>query len=221
MIRRAGWAARVVLGLSALAGATGLAGCVYYGNYPGEEDLTWWNARESAGLLELMQQSLSHVIEQDIETQPSLANPPEGEPLVAINLPGRVSVASYRQVASRAHPRAVPLSEGRSDLPVYHVGQIRIRGGEARADILRPITGLERGVTDAPMAGVQLWFEGRSGAWRLVRERRREVGTLPTPRIVPIEELERAVAMGADPATMNPPAEEAIENEPSAEPTGE
>ncbi|MGP1273266.1 MAG: hypothetical protein ACTS22_08020 [Phycisphaerales bacterium] len=188
-------------GALALGLLLGSSGCVYYGNYPGERDLTWWNARESAGLLELMEQSLSHVIEQDLATQPELADPPAGEPLVAINLPGRISPESYRRVARRSHPQAVPLSEGRSDLPVYHIGQIQIRGGSAVAEVLRPVTGLERGVSDPPLAGVQIWYEGRSGSWRMVRERRREVGTLGVPRVVPIELLERAVAMGADPRT--------------------
>lgn len=208
---RGGRLRRGVLAAGLLAAASAGPGCLYYGNYPDEESLTWWNARESAGLLELMEQSLAYVIEQDVQTQPGLAIPPEGEPLLAVNLPGSISPESYRRVAERAYPRVVPLSERRNDLPVYHIGAVRIRGGSARVHVLRPITGLERDVTDAPLAGVQLWFEGRSGDWDLVEVRPREVGTLTVSRIVPIEALERAIEADQRGGT---PDEETVETEP-------
>ncbi|MEM8757066.1 MAG: hypothetical protein AAGF47_04705 [Planctomycetota bacterium] len=206
-----------MVGCVAAAGVLGLSGsgCLYYGNYPPEDDLVWWNSRESAGLLELMEKSLGYVIELDLATQPGLATPPAGEPLLAVNLPGSISPESYRRVAKNAHPLAVPLSELRDDLPVYHIGAVRLRGGEARVHVLRPVTGLERGsalnTAGTAHAGLQLWFEGGSGDWKLSRNpRQREPGTLPMPRQVPIEALERKIA---EEARGGPPAPGADSNE--------
>jgi hypothetical protein len=190
--------ARVAAGLAMGAMMIGGGGCLNYGNYPPAGEFVWWNARETAGVRELMALALADVIADDLATQPQFANPPAGEPLAAINIPGGISPESYRQVAAMAHPLAVPLSESRGDLPVYQIGQVKLRGREARVDVLRPVDGLSRGVTNPQWAGMQVWFVGNSGSWRLTERRQREVGTLTAGRWLPIEELERKVAEEAE-----------------------
>ncbi len=193
------------LTLAAVA-LTTASGCLNYGNYPrADSELTWHNTRVTAGVLELMEQSLGYVIADDASSQPRLATPPAGEPLAAINLPGGITPEQYRRVAGNAYPGVVPLSEARSDLPVYQISQILLRGDDARVDILRPATGLERGVERPVYSGIQLSFLGGSGSWRIVKQRLREIGTLDEPRWVPIEALERAIA-GDDPAQTEEPA---------------
>lgn len=182
----------LVIGVAACA--MGLGGCLNYGNYPPADEWVWWNARETAGLRELMAQSLEYVIQDDLASQPQFATPPAGEPLAAINIPGGLSPEAYRETAARAHPRAVPLTETRGDLPIYQIGGIRLRGGEARVDVLRPINGLERGVADPVYSGIQITLKGLSGSWRIISTRSREVGTLAEPRLVTIEALERKLA---------------------------
>ncbi len=189
MIGRA--AGVVALGAAML---TASSGCLNYGNYPrADSDFTWHNTRVTAGVLELMEQSLGYVIADDATSQPRLATPPPGEPLAAINIPGQVTPAEYRRVAERAYPGVVPLSEARSDLPVYQIARIRLRGGQTRVDVLRPATGLQRNVERPVYSAVQLTFEGGSGSWVIVGQRLREIGTIDQPRWVPIEALERAI----------------------------
>ncbi|MEO1716343.1 MAG: hypothetical protein AAFR76_04455 [Planctomycetota bacterium] len=173
---------------------TASVGCLNYGNYPrANNEFTWHNTRVTAGVLELMEQSLGYVIADDATSQPRLATPPAGEPLAAINLPGGITPEQYRRVAERAYPGVVPLSEARDDLPVYQIARIRLRGGSTRVDVLRPATGLERGVERPVYSAVQLTFEGGSGSWVIVGQRLREIGTIDQPRWVPIEALERAI----------------------------
>ncbi|MEM7622511.1 MAG: hypothetical protein AAF235_04845 [Planctomycetota bacterium] len=187
---------------------TAATGCLNYGNYPrANNEFTWHNTRVTAGVLELMEQSLGYVIADDATSQPRLATPPPGEPLAAINLPGQVTPEQYRRIAERAYPGVVPLSEARDDLPVYQIARIRLRGGETRVDVLRPATGLERGIERPVYSSVQLTFEGGSGSWVIVGQRLREIGTIDQPRWVPIEALERAIEMNDPTQTASPDAD--------------
>ncbi|MEO0630191.1 MAG: hypothetical protein AAFY46_05625 [Planctomycetota bacterium] len=193
---KVGWTAGALAMAAAMLTAAG--GCLNYGNYPLDSGTT--SLRVTAGVLELMEQSLGYVIADDASSQPRLASPPAGEPLAAINIPltlegaRDLTAAEYRRVADRAYPGVVPLTEAHSDLPVYQIARIRLRGDDARVDILRPATGLERGVENPVYAGIQLSFLGGSGSWRIVRQRLREIGTIDEPRQVTIEEVERAEA---------------------------
>lgn len=201
------WVGVVAVGVVSLTASTG---CLNYGNYPrANNEFTWHNTRVTAGVLELMEQSLGYVIADDASSQPRLATPPNGEPLAAINLPGGITPAQYRRVAERSYPGVVPVSEARSDLPVYQIARIRLRGDDARVDVLRPATGLERGVDRPVYAGIQLSFLGGSGSWRIVKQRLREIGTIDEPRWVPIEALERAIETN-DPTQTEAPASEVV-----------
>lgn len=216
-----GRATRRLAGAAALSAAalTMSGGCLNYGNYPrADAEFTWHNTRVTAGVLELMEQSLGYVIADDASSQPRLATPPNGEPLAAINLPGGVTPEQYRRVAERAYPGVVPVSEARSDLPVYQIARIRLRGDDARVDVLRPATGLERGVGRPVYSGIQLSFLGGSGSWRIVNQRLREIGTIDQPRWVPIEALERALAENDPTQTQDPSVDEAPLTDEAAEP---
>lgn len=201
---------RALLGAGALGVLASSGGCLNYSNYPPEPGTTWINARDTASIREPMAKALKHVIEQDIADQTNLSLPADG-PLVAINLPGGIMPESYRWVAANAGGRAVPLSEsGSTDgLPIYHIGQVRIRGRDVRVDVLRPITGLERGVDRPVYVGVEVWMEGSTGTRQIDRMRWREVGTLDTPELYTIESVERAFTARTAPESEAAPEGEA------------
>jgi hypothetical protein len=184
-------------------------GCLTYSNYPQEEGVTWINARDTASIREPMAKALKHIIEQDIADQTNMELPGDG-PLVAVNLPGGIAPESYRWVAANASGRATPLSETVSGLPIYHIGQVRIRGRDVRVDVLRPITGLEQDVTNPVYVGVEVHMKGATGARSIESTRWREVGTLKTPELFTIEDIERAFNPEPDP---QPEPENTPENE--------
>lgn len=186
-----------------LVGAVGLGvssgGCLTYSNYPPESDGTWINARDTASIREPMAKALAHVIQKDLDSQKDLELPETGS-LVAINLPGGIAPGSYRWVAASAHPRAEVLSEKTDPgLPVYHIGEVAIRHSRVRVDVIRPITGLERGVAEPVYVGAEVWMQGGTGARQIVRDRAREVGTLVPPERFTIEAIERAFERSPSP----------------------
>lgn len=201
-----------VLGCAAVGLAVSSGGCLTYSNYPGESDGTWINARDTASIREPMAKALAHVIQKDLDSQQSLALPESG-PIVAINLPGGIAPASYRWVAANAHPRAEVLSETTDpSLPVYHIGEVAIRHTRVRVDVIRPITGLERGVAEPVYVGTEVWMRGGTGARQIERDRAREVGTLVPPERFTIESIERAYERAPvedEAVTEEAPAEEA------------
>ncbi len=166
-------------------------GCLTYSNYPQEEGVTWINARDTASIREPMAKALKYIIEKDIADQTNMELPGDG-PLVAVNIPGGIAPESYRWIAANAGGRAVPLSESNDGLPVYHIGAVSIRGATVRVDVLRPITGLEQNVPNPVNVGVEVWMKGSTGARSIERTRWREVGTIATPALHTIEDVERA-----------------------------
>jgi len=201
-------------GAAAMAGlvlVTTMMGCLSYSNYPQEDGVTWVNARDTASIREPMAKALEHIIEQDIADQTNMELPGDG-PLVAVNVPGGIAPESYRWVAENAGGRAVPLSETLGGLPIYHIGQVRIRGNDVRVDVLRPITGLEQAVASPVYVGVEVWMKGATGARQIDRVRWREVGTLTVPELYTIEDIERAFYSEPERELM-PEAEPGVEAE--------
>jgi len=195
--------------MAGLVWVAAMTGCIGgYSNYPQEEGVTWVNARDTASIREPMAKALRHIIEKDIADQTNMELPGDG-PLVAVNIPGGIAPESYRWIADNSGGRATPLSETASGLPIYHIGQVRIRSNNVRVDVLRPITGLEQGVANPVYVGVEVWMKGATGARSIDRVRWREVGTLKVPAIYTIEDIERA---------FNPEPEQ--EQEPEAESGG-
>ena len=211
---------RAILAAGAASVLAAAAGCLNYSNYPPEPGTTWINARDTASIREPMAKALKHVIEQDIADQTNLNLPADGA-LVAINIPGGIAPESYRWVAANAGGRAAPLSEGGSTagLPIYHIGQVRIRGRDVRVDVLRPITGLEQNVSNPVYVGVEVWMEGSTGTRQIDRTRWREVGTLDAPELFTIESIEEAFTARTEPEADEPvedvdetPVEDSAEN---------
>lgn len=180
-------------GAAGMAALSGLAGCTGYANYPPAPGTTWVNARDTASIRVPMARALEYVINEDLEQQTDL-DLPESGPIVAINVPGGIASTSYRWIAEHAHPRAVPMSESNTGLPIYHVAAVRIRADVIRVDVLRPISGLEQNVENPVYAGAEVWFKPPATLPRFDHIRRREVGTIAVPMIVPIEAIERAEA---------------------------
>lgn len=174
------------------AGVLSMGGCLTYSNYPPEPGQTWINASDTASIREPMAKAFKRIIEEDLATQKNLDLPASG-PIVAINVPGGIAPDSYRWIAENAHPRAVVLSETTDPaLPVYHIGEVSTRHSRVRVDVLRPITGLERGVSEPVYVGVEVHMEGATGTRRITKTRWREVGTLTPPERVTIEDVQRA-----------------------------
>lgn len=199
-----------VVGRALVVGlALSMGGCLTYSNYPPQSDGTWINARDTASIREPMAKALAHVIQKDLDSQQGL-NLPESGPLVAINLPGGIRPDSYRWVAANAHPRAEVLSETTDPaLPVYHIAEVAIRHSRVRVDVVRPITGLERGITEPVYVGTEVWMRGGTGARQIERDRAREVGTLVPPERFTIESIERSYERAPEPEADETQAEEA------------
>lgn len=174
------------------AGVLSMGGCLTYSNYPPQPGQTWINASDTASIREPMAKALRHIIDEDLATQKNIELPASG-PIVAINVPGGIAPDSYRWIAEQAHPRAEVLSETTDPaLPIYHIGEVSTRHSRVRVDVLRPITGLERGVSEPVYVGVEVHMEGATGTRRIVRDRWREVGTLTPPELFTIEDVQRA-----------------------------
>lgn len=204
----------VLLG-SALAGSVlSMGGCLVYSNYPPEPGTTWINASDTASIREPMAKALKHIIEKDLATQQNLNLPATG-PLVAINVPGGIAPESYRWIAANAHPRAEVLSETTDPaLPIYHVGAVATRHTRVRVDVIRPITGLERGIAEPVYVGVEVHMRGSTGTRRIERDRPREVGTLTPPELFTIEDIQRAYDARLNPVEEEVPAPDAQPDQP-------
>ncbi|MFG0307422.1 MAG: hypothetical protein ACF8Q5_14545 [Phycisphaerales bacterium JB040] len=172
---------RRVLGVLAGAGlAFGLAGggCSSYTNINTAEGVgavTNPNARVPS---EVVREALRYVITRY----------PSGD-AYAVNLLPRTNT-TMGDFILRELPAGVQIAgESNRDLPTYHVGTTRVRGGIAKVDIIRPVIELgEQPGGGWATQGVTVHLDGGINPWRVERIQRWAFGAVEVPEITPLVE---------------------------------
>lgn len=104
---------------------------------------------------------------------------------IAINLPEGFSRERYLEIAGALTTDRVavhPLTPETAALPTYHVAQVRIRGGQATVDVLRPVYDLARATGgELPQQGLTLELQGGLTPWRVESRQIWAIGTIPVP----------------------------------------
>ena len=170
---------RVVLGVTAGAGlAIGLAGagCSSYTNINTAEGVgavTNPNARVPS---EVVREALRYVVTRY----------PAGE-AYAVNLLPNTNT-TMGDFITRDLPAGVRIAtEDNRDLPTYHVGVTRVRGGVAKVDIIRPVVELgEQPGGGWATQGVTVHMDGGINPWRVERIQRWALGAVDVPEITPL-----------------------------------
>jgi len=183
----------VVAGCGLAIGAAGaLTGCSSYTNIStadGVGAVTNPNARVPS---EVVREALRYVITRY----------PAGD-TYAVNLLPRTNT-TMGDFIMRDLPAGVRLaSETNRDLPTYHVGVTRVRGGIAKVDIIRPVVelGEQPGGGWATQA-VTVHLDGGINPWRVERVQRWAFGAVDVPEITPlVERGPQGVRTATEPAT--------------------
>lgn len=166
---------RLVGGLVAAVFALGVVGgCVSWASYPAQPGEGAVRNPNDPAIVDVIVVSMEWVVRK---------YPPGPEdgvaPRLAVNLPPGVQPRVYESVARRVGHGAAPLSRARSDLPVYHVSQLRIRGDEAAVDILRPATELGLGPDGEPVyQEIRVNLRGGVRPWEVMSHREWTPGTV-------------------------------------------
>ncbi|MBL9032204.1 MAG: hypothetical protein JNM80_10930 [Phycisphaerae bacterium] len=163
--------ASAILSLASLAA---IAGCVSWANFPPVPGDTAFHSPSLPAMEDVMVEGLRWTITryppngQALDFTPG----PAEQPRLAINLPTGVKAAFYDYASKDiGGPRRLvtPLASTTSDLPIYHVRSLRIRGDEAQINIIRPATELGLAPTGQPVyQEVTLTLRGGVGPWRVV-----------------------------------------------------
>lgn len=106
---------------------------------------------------------------------------------IAINLPPGTRQSNYYTVASQVGPNVQPLTQeiaNTNSMPIYHVGEIQLRGNNADVDIYRPTTELGPDPkTGKPVyVTVRVKLEGGLKPWRPLIGRSYPPGMLQPPQ---------------------------------------
>ncbi|MFT5422793.1 MAG: hypothetical protein ACI89L_000562 [Phycisphaerales bacterium] len=203
---------RALITAAGMLGAIGLAlggGCMGYSNMntdSGSISVTNPNARTPS---EVVREALRYVVGR---------YPAGGR--FAVNLV-KGTQPNMADFIMRELPAGAELvSEDNADLPTYHVGVIRIRMGEARVDIIRPVVELG----ELPGGGystqaVTVHLEGGLNPWRVTLMQRWALGAVEIPERWYVGGEN---AMGETPAEESAePVADTIDETPVAEPEAE
>lgn len=192
--------ALAVLALAGLLGGLG-GGCVGYhvypevGNEPGVESIN------SPPVHQIMAESIRWTVTHypPYERYEWQAGPEavgdrvirlEGkDKFFAINLPPGVRREVYEMVVKNAGPGAVAMEPGNESMPTYHFLRVWISGDEARAEVMRPVTGMPPGPDGRPVTqGMTLYLRGGVHSWRVEYHNAWSIGTMTTPSLSYIPE---------------------------------
>lgn len=159
-----------------------LVGCTGYGRYePGSRtaDIDSLPDPNQPNIQRVYTAALQYVISryrQGGEDQP-----------IAINLPPGTRQSNYFTVASQVGKNVHPLTEeiaNTNGMPIYHVGEIQLRGKNADVDIYRPTTEIAPDPkTGKPVyVAVRVKLEGGFQPWRALIGRSYPPGMLESPQ---------------------------------------
>ncbi|MDX2148524.1 MAG: hypothetical protein SFZ23_13480 [Planctomycetota bacterium] len=170
------------------AGVAGLSGCVGYSSYPIVEtahvastDPNLYTTREVSAV------ALAWVISR---YPPESARGYEvlGEPRAYVNAIPDLRRSNYLKLSERVTKATgiqvlpVDSSAGGSGLPIYHVGRVWVRQGDAKVDILRPISAFGPGPDGRPVYQcVTVMLQGGLGPWTVKGTLTREPGLVDVP----------------------------------------
>jgi len=181
--RRAGRGRGVVAAalVCAAVAAAWASGCVRYATFPTTGSSPVLDDPNAPWVEEVMTEALRWTVEK---YPPGHGVGEGGEGEFAINLPKGMKPAVYERIASKVSARARAVSEATAGLPVYHVARVRVRGPEARVDVLRPALELGPGPDGMPVyQGVEVFLEGRWGPWRVTGRRVWAPGSIEVPAL--------------------------------------
>ncbi len=167
----------VFLGGSALLGGA-LGGCAGYDTYSGEGEGVEARDINERNSHEVMIASIEWVIER---------YPPESaDGRFALNLPRGSNETTYRFVTSQVGENALPMTpDVDPGVPVYHIAGVRLRGTEARVDVVRPAPELGKNRDGSvKYVGVELRLDGGFQPWRVkLPQRTWAPGTIAVPEL--------------------------------------
>lgn len=160
-----------------------LAGCVGYDTWPPVKGSIARDNPNIPAVEQIQMAGLKWLIEK---------YPPVGhDGPVAINVPQGIKPLVYQRIAREAGPRAEPLIDANTHLPIYHVKAIRVRGSDAQIDVLRPVWEIGPAPDGSQVSqGFTLYLRGGLSPWRVVRFREWRIGTMDPPVLnpMPVEE---------------------------------
>lgn len=193
--------ATIALCLAGTLFSAGLSGCVGYSSYPYVEgsrlastDPNLYSSRE------VITVALGWVMTKF---------PPEGrlpagvgeEPRAIVSLVPGLRKSMYERIIQRVSDNtnmrvaAITPDNEASGLPVYRVGRVWLRHGDAKVDIYRPVLGMTMPDGSAVYQCVTVILSGGFQPWLVKATHTREPGLLPAPELnyLPLTELpERA-----------------------------
>ena len=175
-----------ILGLAAIAGATG---CATYANYPPIGQDLAVNDPNVVPLPVLMRVATARVLQRDANSGDLPAN-------WVLNLPRGMTPERARSVLDNTMPDAgvtggmLVGDEGFRGLPVYSVTRVWLRGSKATVDVIRPVTLDGMQPTDENADGVAytyqkvtLRLEGGFRPWRVANTREWPIGREQRPEL--------------------------------------
>jgi hypothetical protein len=192
-----GWCVAGVLITAGGALSAGLCGCVGYSSYPYVEgarlastDPNLYSSRE------VMTVAVGWVMTKF---------PPEGrmpagvgeQPRALVSLVPGMRKSMYERIVQRVSDNtnmriaAVTPENESSGLPIYRVGRVWLRHGDAKVDVYRPVLGLTMPDGSSVYQCVTVILDGGFQPWLVKATHTREPGLLPAPELnyLPLTEL--------------------------------
>ncbi len=198
----------VVASLTMLAGGVGGVGCVGYTSYdPAEGDQLTDSTLNAPAVRAVLTRGLRFTIERmppELSEDDARLNvlAPTSERPIAVSLPRGMTKAAHDDIVAALGENVSPIVDGNEGLPIYRVGEFRIRGNSATVDIHRPLDETENRF-HAPYQCVTLTLRSDLEGWRVEDYEAWLPGTVPLPALNALR----------TPAEAEPPTEMAAEDE--------
>lgn len=157
-----------------------LSGCVSWASYPAAPGEIAVKDPNAPVIEELMMSGMRWVVAKYPPTDASGQHIGGGR--IAFNLPVGVRPQVYRRVCETAGGGAEPLTESNTNLPIYHIKELRIRGDAAQMNVVFPASTLGASPQGGPVyQEVKIGFEGGLRLWKVNSFREWGPGAEPPP----------------------------------------
>lgn len=178
------WSAIALTGAIGAGMLLGAAGCVSYAHpSTGERTIAYTNPNTPA-VEEIMMAGLRWTVNRyPPPVPPTEADEQPPDVLMAVNVGAPVRGRVYQRIAASV-PGAAPLTPETSHLPIYHIGQYRIRGDQAQLIVYRPVTTLGPKATgETVYQEIRLDLRGGLRPWHVHTWREWTPGSAETPTL--------------------------------------